>query len=282
MKVNVTKTLRQFLLILAAMCFFSFPAFAAEVEGSYGTTDNGIYGWAWHKGHFGEILTVKILLYYDDPSKPKKSLSLTADKYNKNVEEEIGDGWHYFDAAVDWKSLGGKPSKIKAYAVYNDDWIGIGATASGSSSSGSSKSSSGSSSSSEKSKSSSSDSAKSSGKAKSSESSKPAESAKAADTSSKKGKSLGTFSVTGYCTCPQCIIGQGLTYSGKKPTGNHTISADLNKFPLGTKLMIDGIIYTVEDTGGGMVGNKLDIYFDNHAAAAGFGRQNKEVFEVVE
>lgn len=244
MKKNIKKWLHSFIFLLCSVCILSFPAFGAEIEGSYGTTDRGVYGWAWHKGHFGDILNVKILLYYDDMSSPKKNLSLTADKYNKNVEDTIGDGWHYFETAVDWDALGGKPKKIKVYAVYNEQWIGIGATATGGSSSSGNVS--------------------------------------PAGTSGKKGKSLGEFSISGYCTCPDCIIGQGFTCSGKEPAGNHTIAADLNLFPLGTKLWIDGVIYTVEDTGSGIVGNKLDIYFDTHQAAASFGRKTKEIFEVTE
>lgn len=266
MKGSITKWLQRIFLLVGAICIFSFPSAAAEIEGSYGTTDAGIYGWAWHKGHFGDILTVKILFYYDDMSSPKKSLSLTADKYNKNVENEIGDGWHYFEAMVDWDSLGGKPDAIKAYAVYEDQWIGIGATASGSSSSSTSSSSAASSKN------------NSSGGGQAKETSK----ASMPSASGQKGESLGTFSISGYCTCEECIIGQGLTSSGKKPTGNHTIAADLSVFPLGTKLWIDGVIYTVEDTGSGITGNKLDIYFDSHEGATSYGRQTKEVFKVIE
>lgn len=269
MKKNITKWLHSFIFLLCSVCILSFPAFGAEIEGSYGTTDRGVYGWAWHKGHFGDILNVKILLYYDDMSSPKKALSLTADKYNKNVEDTIGDGWHYFETAVDWDALGGKPKKIKVYAVYNEQWIGIGATATGGSLSSSSMVAS--SQPAEKSSSGSTSAGKSS-----------SGNVSPAGTSGKKGKSLGEFSISGYCTCPDCIIGQGLTCSGKKPTGNHTIAADLNLFPLGTKLWIDGVIYTVEDTGSGIVGNKLDIYFDTHQTAASFGRKTKEVFEVTE
>ncbi|MEY8336744.1 3D domain-containing protein [Lachnospiraceae bacterium 62-35] len=340
MKKSVTKGLRLLFFILLTVCLFSFPAFSADVEGSYGTTDTGIYGWAWHKGHPDKALTVKLLFYYEDSSKYKKALSLTADKYNKNVETEIGNGKHYFEAVVDWSSLGGKPKQIQAYAVYDDIWFPIGTTAAGGSSksgsaatSGSSKkqgnassskdsSSSGGSGSSSSSKgSSSSGSSSSSGGSSNSSSSssqippKPegsvfseapeksntslssgAPSGKTSsfnqggpgvpspveDSGPKRGKSLGTFSVTGYCTCPECIIGQGLTYSGKKPEPNHTIAADLKLYPIGTKLIIDDVIYTVEDTGSAMVGNKLDIYFGTHEGAITFGRQNKEVFEVIE
>ena len=52
--------------------------------------------------------------------------------------------------------------------------------------------------------------------------------------------SLGEFTVTGYCGCSKCSGGWGLTYSGTVPTPDHTISADLEQFLLGTKLKING------------------------------------------
>ena len=67
--------------------------------------------------------------------------------------------------------------------------------------------------------------------------------------------SLGRFTITGYCGCEQCSGGHNLTYSGTVPTPNHTISADLDYFPLGTRLEIDGIVYTVEDKGSFVNGN---------------------------
>ena len=44
--------------------------------------------------------------------------------------------------------------------------------------------------------------------------------------------SLGRFTITGYCGCEQCSGGHNLTFSGTVPTPNHTISADLDYFPL--------------------------------------------------
>ncbi len=98
----------------------------------------------------------------------------------------------------------------------------------------------------------------------------------------KKGQSLGMFTTTGYCNCELCSGGNGRTYSGTVPKANHTIAADLNVFPLGTKVMIDGIVYTVEDMGSGVNGNKIDIYYDNHADAVAHGTKKQEVFMVSE
>lgn len=93
-------------------------------------------------------------------------------------------------------------------------------------------------------------------------------------------ESLGVFKTTAYCNCSKCSNGRNLTYAGTVPTVNHTISADLNVFPLGTKLKINDIIYTVEDKGHGVTGNKLDIFFDSHSAALDYGVQNVEVYKV--
>ena len=92
--------------------------------------------------------------------------------------------------------------------------------------------------------------------------------------------SLGRFTITGYCGCEQCSGGHNLTYSGAVPTPNHTISADLNYFPLGTKLKIDGIVYTVEDKGSSVNGNILDIFYGSHEEALAKGTYTAEVFLV--
>lgn len=95
-----------------------------------------------------------------------------------------------------------------------------------------------------------------------------------------KETSLGQFTITGYCGCDHCSGTHNLTYSGVVPTANHTISADLNLFPLGTKLKIDGITYTVEDKGSAVKGKTLDIYYDTHEEALARGRYTTEVFLV--
>lgn len=92
--------------------------------------------------------------------------------------------------------------------------------------------------------------------------------------------SLGRFTITGYCGCEQCSGGHNLTYSGTVPTPNHTISADLDYFPLGTKLEIDGIVYTVEDKGSSVNGNILDIFYGSHEEALAKGTYTAEVFLV--
>ena len=98
--------------------------------------------------------------------------------------------------------------------------------------------------------------------------------------SGKKGASLGIFKTTGYCNCRSCSGGHNLTYSGTVPKANHTISADISKFPIGTRLMIGDIIYTVEDIGSSIYGNKIDIFYASHQEAWNHGTQEAEVFLV--
>jgi 3D (Asp-Asp-Asp) domain-containing protein len=96
----------------------------------------------------------------------------------------------------------------------------------------------------------------------------------------KKGTSLGMFVTTGYCICEECSGGFDLTYSGTVPQARHTISADITRFPIGTRLMIHDIIYTVEDIGSNVIGEHIDIYYDNHEDAVAHGKQIEEVFMV--
>ena len=92
--------------------------------------------------------------------------------------------------------------------------------------------------------------------------------------------SLGMFTTTGYCNCEQCSGGHSLTYAGTAPRAEHTLSADLNLFPIGTQLMLDGIIYTVEDMGSSVNGNIIDIFYDCHQDAEAHGMQIQEVFAI--
>lgn len=92
--------------------------------------------------------------------------------------------------------------------------------------------------------------------------------------------SLGSFQATAYCACKYCTWGSGVTCTGVRPTANHTISVDTRLIPLGTKLLINGIVYTAEDRGGGIKGNHVDIYFNTHQEALNYGRKNVQVYIV--
>ena len=85
-------------------------------------------------------------------------------------------------------------------------------------------------------------------------------------------KSLGTFKITGYCSCAACCgKTTGITASGTRATAGRTIAADTSRFPFGTKLKFNGNTYTVEDRGGAIRGNRIDLYFSSHSEALAWG-----------
>lgn len=97
------------------------------------------------------------------------------------------------------------------------------------------------------------------------------------------GESLGNVVTSGYCNCPICcgVWSGGPTASGAMPQANHTIAVDAaNPFlPMGTKVVMNGVEYTVEDTGNfARYGVQFDVYYDNHAAASAHGHQTRECF----
>lgn len=94
-------------------------------------------------------------------------------------------------------------------------------------------------------------------------------------------QSLGIFRTTGYCPCYRCSEGWGRrTSTGATATSGHTVAVDPRVIPYGTKLMIEGVIYTAEDRGGGVKGNHIDIFFDSHTQTRQHGSRQQEVFLV--
>ena len=97
------------------------------------------------------------------------------------------------------------------------------------------------------------------------------------------GDSLGQVVTSGYCNCSICcgIWSGGPTASGVYPTANHTLAVDAsNPFvPMGTKVVMNGVEYTVEDTGAfARYGVQFDVYYDNHATASAHGHQTWECY----
>ncbi|MGN1300968.1 MAG: G5 domain-containing protein [Clostridia bacterium] len=81
----------------------------------------------------------------------------------------------------------------------------------------------------------------------------------------------GVYKVTAYCACAKCCgWSTGITASGARATANHTIAAP-STFAFGTKVVINGITYTVEDRGGAIQGNRIDVYMDSHTEALQWG-----------
>ncbi|RKJ22315.1 hydrolase [bacterium D16-50] len=97
------------------------------------------------------------------------------------------------------------------------------------------------------------------------------------------GESLGQVVTSGYCNCSICCgaWAGGATASGAYPTANHTIAVDAaNPFvPMGTKVVMNGVEYVVEDTGAfARYGVQFDVYYDSHSAASAHGHKTWEAF----
>ncbi|MBP3621579.1 MAG: 3D domain-containing protein [Lachnospiraceae bacterium] len=95
--------------------------------------------------------------------------------------------------------------------------------------------------------------------------------------------SIGDYVLTAYCPCPICCgvysnMTNPTTASGTTATAGRTIAADTSILPFGTQVVINGQVYTVEDTGGAIKGNRIDIFFNSHQAALEFGRRVATVY----
>lgn len=96
-------------------------------------------------------------------------------------------------------------------------------------------------------------------------------------------RSLGEFVITYYCP-DSCCCGEyadGVTASGTIPAEGRTIAADPDVLPMGSTVIIDGHTYTVEDVGGAIKGNRIDIFMNSHEEALKAGVRTAEVFEEV-
>ena len=83
----------------------------------------------------------------------------------------------------------------------------------------------------------------------------------------------------------ECSRQQGIAHAGPVPrdgdaTAGHTIAVDPRVIPYGSKVMINGVVYTAEDRGGAVRGNHIDIFFNTHAETRQHGTQSAEVYLV--
>ena len=90
---------------------------------------------------------------------------------------------------------------------------------------------------------------------------------------------LGNFTLTAYCNCARCCGTAGnATASGVMPTSNHTVA--MGGIEFGTKLLINGTVYTVEDRGTPY--GHVDIFMDSHSEALQFGMGSADVYLIRE
>jgi 3D (Asp-Asp-Asp) domain-containing protein len=99
---------------------------------------------------------------------------------------------------------------------------------------------------------------------------------------SQKPKSAGVFEITWYCAenYPHICNNGDSTYtaSGTLSTPYRTASADWDVLPPGTVIIVDGHEWIIEDKGGAIKGNRLDLMVETHAEVMSKGKSEAKVF----
>jgi uncharacterized protein YabE (DUF348 family) len=87
-----------------------------------------------------------------------------------------------------------------------------------------------------------------------------------------------TMVATAYtANCAGC---SGITAIGR-PAGHGIVAVDPNVIPLGTRLYSPGYGFAIAgDTGGAIVGNRIDLGFDSYSDAMRFGRRELTVYRL--
>jgi len=92
-----------------------------------------------------------------------------------------------------------------------------------------------------------------------------------------------SMTATAYCSCSTCCGPYDGTVTASGTTARWgVVAADTSVLPFGTQIRISGFddVFTVEDRGGAIKGDRIDIWFPSHAQALAFGRRTVQV-EVV-
>ena len=94
-------------------------------------------------------------------------------------------------------------------------------------------------------------------------------------------RSLGKYKITHYCAEKykhMCNAGYPYLTKLETPVRVGVIAVDPNKIPLGSYVMIDGVVYHAEDIGGAIKDKVIDRAVPTHKMALDLGVMYKEVF----
>ena len=95
------------------------------------------------------------------------------------------------------------------------------------------------------------------------------------------GDYLGNYKLTYYCSCELCCdVETGITATGTPVVEGQTIAVDPSVIPYGTQVIINGHVFTAEDCGGAIKGNRIDIYVNDHDRANALGVNYADVYLV--
>ena len=94
-----------------------------------------------------------------------------------------------------------------------------------------------------------------------------------------------TVNASAYCSCSLCCgKSNGITSSGRHASEWHTVAAG-SGYPIGTVIYIPALAdkpnggwFVVEDRGGAISNNRIDIYMGSHSQALTFGRRSLECY----
>ncbi|MCI8659092.1 MAG: phosphatase [Lachnospiraceae bacterium] len=219
--------------------------YAEPLNGYFDQMEDGvIVGWGWEPDSPNTIVPIHVTVTREETSQIVGDFHPNASIYREDLSEnQIGHGMHGFRIQMDWDSLPDGVYRIEGQV--NGKSFGN---------------------------------ALSYVKGEPAPAKEPVVQEAALPTAS---RSLGTFRTTGYCSCSRCSGKWGKrTSTGAIPRSNHTVAVDPKVIPYGTKLMINGVVYTAEDCGSGVNGKHIDIYYDSHMEALRHGRRSAEVFLV--
>lgn len=96
---------------------------------------------------------------------------------------------------------------------------------------------------------------------------------------------VSTLNISAYCSCSICCgKTNGITSSGAQAKEWYTVAAG-SGYPIGTVIYIPALAnkpnggwFVVEDRGGAISNNRIDIYMGSHSSAIQFGRKNLECY----
>ena len=84
-----------------------------------------------------------------------------------------------------------------------------------------------------------------------------------------------TVTATAYCPCARCcgpMGGTGTTASGKQARQGITVAAS-RSIPFGSKIVVNGRTFLVQDRLAARFDSRVDFFFDSHTDALAFGKR---------
>ncbi len=88
-----------------------------------------------------------------------------------------------------------------------------------------------------------------------------------------------TVTATAYCPCSICCGvtgGTGITASGVKARQGVTVAAS-RSIPFGSKIVVNGRTFLVQDRLAARFDSRVDFFFDSHTDALAFGKRTLRV-----